>query len=164
MRINRRTIFLRKRNRGTILFHKINMRREFKIISHFADIKLSVESGTLESLFRNSLSGMNELLKKGFCKNIDGNLIFSEIEVASYNSTSLLINFLSEVLTLSHMSHVIFCSVEFVTLSDKYLLARLSGTKVDKFDNNLKAVSFHEAEIIKNHSGNYQTNIVFDYA
>lgn len=134
-----------------------------KIITNTIDAKLSVESYTLENLFRISLKGMNELLKKGSYKNMDGNMITSEIEVASYDSTSLLINFLSEILNLSHTTHVIFSSAEFLTLSDHYLLARLTGTKVNEFDNNLKTVSFHEAQIIRNNSGNYQTNIIFDY-
>ena len=139
------------------------MQKKFKISSHIVDAKLSVESKSLETLFQNSLWGMNELLKKDFCRNIDGTQITSEIEIYAYSSTSLLLNFLSEILMLSHSTHVIFCTAKFMTLSENYLLARVSGSKIDKFDRNLKSVSYHEAEITKNNHGNLAADIVFDY-
>jgi len=139
------------------------MNQNIKIISNTVDAKLSVESQSLKTLFKNSLLGMNQLLKRDYRKNLDGDLIFSEIEIFSYDSTSLLLNFLSEILALSHSTHIIFCSIQFLVLTDKYLLVKISGTKIDKFDNDLRTVSFHNAEIIKNQNGNYQTDIIFDY-
>lgn len=139
------------------------MQRQFKIKPEISDVKVSVESRSLESLFRNSLLGMDEVLRKGFDKTIDGNLIASDIEVSAFDSTSLLITFLSEVLTLSRNTKIIFCFAQFMALNEKYLLATISGTRVDKFDKDIKGVSFHKAEIVKNVNGNYKTNIIFDY-
>lgn len=141
----------------------MEIQRKFRINSNIADVRLSVESGSLESLFKNSLFGMDEVLKKGFCKSMDGNLIESEIEITSYNTTALLLDFLSEVLTISHITHVIFCSAQFITLTNKYLLARISGSRVDKFDKDLKSVSYYETDVTRNKNGNYKTSIIFDY-
>lgn len=61
------------------------------------------------------------------------------------------------------MTHVIFYSAEFVALSDNYLMARISGTKVEKFDHELKGVTTPDSDIFMNNNGNFKTNLIFDY-
>lgn len=133
----------------------------FKIMPHIADVRLSVTSLSLAGLFRNALLGMNEILKKGSSKKSAKKLSY-KIQVSSFDTTSLLIDFLSDVLTLSHIKRVIFHRVNFSHLSDKHLIAKVSGSKVKWFDKDIKAVSYHQAEIIRDKKGHYQTNIVFD--
>ncbi|MCL5958437.1 MAG: archease [Chloroflexi bacterium] len=136
--------------------------KTFEITPHTADVRLKVEASSLEELFTISLEGMNQILKKTFCKKRNGLPLIHRIQISSPDTTALLIDFLSEALTLSHIQGSIFCRVEFAELGSHSLTANLSGTKVKGFDEDIKAVSYHEAEIERNSRGNLQTNLVFD--
>ncbi len=137
--------------------------KTFRIIPHTADVRLKVEASSLEELFTVSLEGMNQILKKDFCKRRIDIPTIHQIQISSPDTTTaLLIDFLSEALTLSHIHGTIFCRVEFIELGSDSLTANLLGVKVKGFDEDIKAVSYHEAEIERNNRGNLQTNLVFD--
>lgn len=76
--------------------------QNFEILPHTADTRLKVTADTLNGLFNAALSGMNHIIKIDWEKN-DGNRDFSKkIEISSIDESMLLVDFLSEVLTLSH--------------------------------------------------------------
>lgn len=135
--------------------------KRHKVIPHIADVRLQLRADSLEKLFEAALEGMNEILKKGFCRKIKIYETSIKISFSSIDQTALLIDFLSEVLTLSHINNEIYCQVKFIKLESNTLTAEIFGTKVDKFDRDIKAVSYHEADV-KTNKGHYQTNIVFD--
>jgi SHS2 domain-containing protein len=135
----------------------------FQFLPHTADVRLNVTGKTPEEIFRSALQGMGYLLKKGFCKQQEG-LFFSQekIMVKATDRTSLLIDFLSETLTLSHINKVVYCEASFHKLSDTDLSATIKGNKVHYFDEDIKAVTYHEAEIKLNETGQLETMIIFD--
>ena len=116
----------------------------------------------MAGLFSAALSGMNQIIKKDFCKKSVPNTKAETISLESPDQTSLLIDFLSDILTLSHIHRLIYCRVEFKILTGTKLEAEVFGSFTDNFDEDIKAVSYHGAEIVKNSDGNYQTNILFD--
>ncbi len=132
----------------------------FEILPHTADVRVKVVGQSLEELFLESLKGMNVLMHghKAPAKTI----LKESLKLTSLNSTMLLIYFLSEVLTLSHIHHAIFSKVEFKKLSDTTLEAKVFGAKTKKIEKDIKAVSYHEAQIQKNKDGFYETTLVFD--
>lgn len=136
--------------------------KSFRILSHTADIRLKAEASSLKELFSSALEGMNEIIKKDFCASEKSFTMKEEISVASSDTTALLIDFLSEVLSLSQQNHALYCFAEFSELKDKSLKAKLSGKKVDEFDEDIKAVTYHEADIKKNTNGRYETVVIFD--
>ena len=74
-----------------------------------ADVRLYVQGENLEELFAISIAGMNEILKPGFCEafNLENNsLIIENLDIESPDKTSLLIDFMSEILTLSHIKRL----------------------------------------------------------
>lgn len=136
--------------------------QQYNIIPHVADIRLKVEAGSLERLFSISLEGMNRILYKEYEKHLNKHTIIKEISVKSYDATSLLIDFLSEVLTLSHIHKAIFHRIDQLEIVGNSLHAHILGAKVDKFAEDIKAVTYHEAKIATNTKGNLETTIVFD--
>ncbi|MBI3017776.1 MAG: archease [Deltaproteobacteria bacterium] len=134
----------------------------FEILPHTADVRVKVVGQSLEELFLESLEGMNELMCVGFRKQQTKITIQKTLKITALNSTMLLVYFLSEVLTLSHIHHAIFCKVEFKKLSDATLEAKIFGTKTKKIEKDIKAVSYHEAKIKKNKNGDHETILVFD--
>lgn len=131
-----------------------------EIIPHTADIRLRVEAGTLEELFQEALRGMADIIKKRIAD--DALRITQRIRIQSPDKTSLLIDFLSEALTRSQIEKSVFYDVKVGELADTRLDAEITGAKVDAFDEDIKAVTYHEAEVQKNEKGSYETVIVFD--
>jgi SHS2 domain-containing protein len=137
--------------------------RRFEFIGHIADARMKIAGDSLEELFTAGVEGMFEFAKKGFCVGADNLSLVEKIEISSPDITALLIDFLSAVLTLSQEKKAVFCRVKFLKLTDTELEAEVFGSKVDSFNEDIKAVTYHEADVKKNpETGLYETNIVFD--
>jgi SHS2 domain-containing protein len=135
--------------------------REFEFIAHRADVALLARGDTLENLFLAALQGMNQILKQGFCESRHPIAIRQKLFLRSVDFSSLLIDFLSEVLTLSYEEKAVFCQVDSLNLSPHSLQAEIGGSRVNQFDEDIKAVTYHQAEIQKKGSG-YEIQIIFD--
>lgn len=134
--------------------------KRFEILYHTGDALIKVVAPSIELLFSAALDGMNHIILSGKMKK--NKQLTRVVEIYAPDKVSLLIDFLSEVLTLSQIESAIFCKFEILKLSDTHLKASLIGFKVSEFDQEIKAVTHHRANIIKNNQGNYETQIVFD--
>lgn len=133
----------------------------FEILPHTADVRLKVTADTLEELFRAGLNGMNAIMKPDFDKSQSLMNFRDSINVDSSDMNTLLIDFLSAILTLSHANKAVLHSVKFKRFEGSSLEAEVEGDTVDGFDEDIKAVTYTEAEIKKN-DGEYEVIIVFD--
>jgi SHS2 domain-containing protein len=131
-------------------------------IPHTADIRIRVESSSLEGLFKGALEGMCNFLWAGELHELHQKIQQEEIKINASDVTILLIDFLSEALTLILLKKVIFRDLDVRKLNSNQLECLLSGFVVQGFDDDIKAVTYHEAEVIKNKAGNWETAIVFD--
>ena len=61
-----------------------------------------------------------------------------------------------------HVNEEIYNEVKFLEFSETKLKAKIYGQKVDEFDEDIKAVTYHEVEIIKNDKGGFEAVIVLD--
>lgn len=135
---------------------------EFVILPHTSEVRIKVSADSLQELFLAALEGMNSIIKNEFTREMSLMNYRDVIEVRSKDESMLLIDFLSEILTLSHQYKAIFHSVNFKELNGTNLTADIEGDRVDGFDEDIKAVTYTEAEIIKNENGQFETLIVFD--
>lgn len=133
----------------------------FNIVPHIADVRLKIAADTLPELFVSALEGMNSILKSNNYRKNKVHAVTQEIAILSRDTTALLIDFLSEVLTYSYIHQVIFNHVDFLEFHKNNLHAKLSGVRVLRFTGDIKAVTYHEAEVKKT-NGKWQTTIVFD--
>jgi SHS2 domain-containing protein len=138
------------------------MSPSLEFISHTADIRLKATEETLPKLFITCLKGMNELLKPGMCDQKKIPDITETIHIEASDSTILLVDFLSEILTHSNLNKAVYCDCLFEKMSDHELIAIMEGQKVDGFGNDIKAVTYHEADVRLNEQGDFETIIVFD--
>src|SRR5574340_503509 len=90
------------------------MMKPFATAPHTADVRLKVTGRNLVEIFTNGLSGLDTLLKKDFCQKTKKYEVVEKISIRSADTTLLLIDFLSEVLTLSSIKKVIFCIIYFL--------------------------------------------------
>lgn len=135
--------------------------RHYKLLPHTADMRLYVEADTLSELFKGALNGMCDILKKD-ASSLKIETKSKNIEINSLDITSVLIDFLSEVLQYIQEERSIYCRVKILSLSKTNLKAEIFGRKTENFDRDIKAVTYHEAEVKKNEKGNWEVTIVFD--
>lgn len=129
----------------------------YEILEHTADIRIKVSGIDLEELFQSALQAMNEILNPKSTQSSST----TSLNLEAADSTVLLINFLSEILTFSHINKSSY-SVKFTNLTETQLTAELTSTPTTEFAEDIKAVTFHEANITQNDEGNFETNIIFD--
>ena len=135
---------------------------KYQYLPHTADIRMLIEGGSIQELFHAGLKGMSHILNETICDTNDQFSIKTKIEVRSMDTTLLLVDFLSEVLSHSYANNCIYCDVEVRELEEQYLLAEVSGKETAYFDEEIKAVTYHEAAVKKNEQGRWETLIIFD--
>ena len=128
-------------------------------LPHTADIRMHVEASTLEELFEAALQGMNSVLYSGDAQ-YDG--ILYTLRIAALDRTVLLIDFLSEVLTMCYEQRKILDTLYIQELNETSIVAELTGYPVQQWDEDIKAVTYHEANVHHNAKGNWETVVIFD--
>ena len=138
--------------------------KRFEIIPHTADTRLFLEGTTPKEFFEVALEGLAEILSPGSCEKNRKKKMDMEryLSIFSDDITPLLIDFLSEVLTRSYLNKVVFCKVDFLVLEEKVLKAKILGVRASEITEDVKAVTYHEAEVVINKNGNFETVVVFD--
>jgi len=130
-------------------------------LPHTADIRMRVTAPSLEKLFYNATMGMNGILKEDFCRGATSVKNGTTLEITGKDHTAMLIDFLSEVLSLSYAEKCLFCDMEIVLGEDR-LWARLFGIPIGIFDEEIKAVTYHEARISRNEDDEWEAMVLFD--
>lgn len=132
----------------------------YTILEHTADVRLLVEGRTLAELFAEALRGMMEVLKP------EGKADMAEtqrrIHLESDSRTALLVDFLNEALCLAETHRESYAAVTFPSISETRLDAALRGRPVESFGEDLKAVTYHEAEIRETAKNTLETILVLD--
>lgn len=134
----------------------------YQEIDHTADKGFKVEAENLQELFETSVLGLAHMCREDLADSAETASESYIIDVESEDITGLLVDFLSEILTMSHIHRMVFLKAEIDQLEEKKIRAEIYGKKVDYFDEDIKAVTYHQADIRKNNKGNYETTIVFD--
>lgn len=132
----------------------------YKILEHTADVRMLVQADSLEKLFSDAVYGMMEILKprvEDKKKKTQRTIVLEAVD-----TTALLVDFLNEVLLSVHIHKEMYDEVIFETLSLHSLEATLRGFTASYFDEDIKAVTYHEAEVKETKDGNWETMIIFD--
>jgi SHS2 domain-containing protein len=131
----------------------------FELIQHTADVRLRVTAPSLEDLFRDAVRGMYAVMR---AEARSAQRIEREIRVDdSSGTTALLVDFLNDVLNRAQIGRELFEDVAFTRFEETSLTATLTGTADAEFEEDVKAVTYHEAEV-RNVNGEWTTMLVFD--
>jgi len=139
------------------------MSYQYHLLDHPADIRLEVEANSLEELFLGAVEGMALILYSDF-KNLQNNkkIIKQKINLSSLNQETLLIDFLNKILTLSDIEGAVFPVATIQKLTDNKIEAEITGYPVERFDKEIKAVTYHQLKIEKTKEKMLKTTILFD--
>ena len=134
--------------------------KKFEILPHIADFKIKSFGKTKEELFLNSLLAMIEGFKPEMEK--PESKIERKVKIKSPDFTALLVDFLNEVLYLAQTEKAIFKNIKFEKFSETELKAQLFGQKVKRFNEDIKAVTYHNLDIHQKEDGSWEATVLFD--
>lgn len=142
---------------------------KYKILSHTADLRLEVYGATLEELFVNAAEALARVLvgKKPLLHVVAPS---EQLKIKSENINALLVDFLNEILAKSQINKAVYKVKSLSVIASpnasaeakqSHLEAALSGTAVLEFSEDVKAVTYHEANI-KKEGEIYKARLVLD--
>jgi SHS2 domain-containing protein len=132
----------------------------FEEIEHTADWALRVRGRDLAELLRHAAEGMVSLLV-GQTSEAESPEVSVEVAIEGVDAESLLVNWLSELAYQAEMERLVFSQVDLAEVSPTFLRARFSGRRVDGLHKHIKAVTYHNLEIVETPDG-LEATIVFD--
>lgn len=132
---------------------------KFKILEHKADLKIRVFGRNKKELFKNALIGMSSGLRP---KVKTQKSKVKTIKIQSPDLNALLVDFLSEVLYLTQVNKEIYNTAKFKKFSTQKIEAEISGKKVERFGEDIKAVTHHNLDIHQREDGSWEATILFD--
>lgn len=143
--------------------------KQFDILPHTADFKIRVYGKTREELFKHACIGMFSVMgfSSPFCVKKNNTYICSSfpqshtISITGLDYEMLLVNFLSEALYLADVYNEAYLDSTLHAFSENMVQATLFGVRVERFDLEIKAVTYNEL-VIKQEADTWQVDIVFD--
>ncbi len=127
---------------------------------HTSDIRVRISASTLEELFSDALHAMTELLGPELIERCDKKTC--RMSLQADDPTSLLIDFLNEALLLTLTEKTAYLDITLEKLTGNEISAVLCGIPYFSLRRDIKAVTYHEADVKMNTGGKWETTIVFD--
>ena len=135
---------------------------QIQYLPHTADVRISLIADSFEELFQAGVKAIAQTLKPGFCELPAGEILQQTLSVESIDKTSLLIDFLSDILSLSYTEKAVFCEIAINCLTESKIMANVMGHRTVQFEEDIKAVTYHEAQVRQKSDGRWATMLIFD--
>ena len=134
------------------------MTRAIEEIEHTADWAIRVRGRNLEDLFLNAALGMAMLMA-----DLDAVEpgIKRQVELEEFDTETLLVSWLSELLWFNEETGAVFVRYEVERLTSTQLEATVWGGPTPSQWKHIKAVTYHDLEIVATDDG-YEVTVVFD--
>ena len=130
----------------------------YEFLPHTADVRIRVTGHSQEDLFTEALLALCECVKSSG----EGEPRERRVETTAGNATDLLVDFLNEALWRIHAFGEIYERVEFERCSATEITATLHGRAFDSMEEDVKAVTYHEADVQMTGEGHWTTLLVLD--
>ena len=145
--------------------------KKFEVLERGADLKLKVFGSSAKELFKNALYALGytqkpEMAGQGTVGALIGRLrgrrVTEDFLIESMDYSTLLVDFLSDVLACSDSQNAVFFDVKFTAFSENKAEGRIYGVKVDDFSKNIKAVAYHQVDVKEAEPGKWESLLVLD--
>ena len=136
--------------------------KKFEILEHKADLKIRVFGENKEELFLNAVLAMSEIVASESSGEQFSASWRRTVLCKSQDLASLLVDFLSEVLYLIQTQREVYSDVKFKKFSDTEIEAELIGQKVERFGEDIKAVTYHNLDVHQKKDGSWEATVLFD--
>lgn len=133
---------------------------KYQILDHKTDLKIKVFGRTKKDLLRNAMLGM---LKSARYESVTGGKESKlVIKIESIDFSSLLIDFLNEILYLVETKKLIFKKIKFKKFSENEVEAILVGKKLKRLGLHIKGATHHDLRVYQGKNKKWQAIILFD--
>ncbi len=133
-------------------------RTRHSVEEHTGELQLRIDAATLPELFEEAARALSEAMG---APRSDGPLVAKRIQLDSVDREALLVDWLNELIFLSEVGKVLFREFLVELPSDRHLVARVSGVKVARLRNPVKAATFHGLTITRR-AGGFTATVVLD--
>jgi SHS2 domain-containing protein len=133
----------------------------FEEVEHTADRALKIFGSDLRELLINAVRGMNSLMVKKPAASSAAAEKTVAVELETMDAEELLVEWLNELAFWAEMEMLIFHRFDLHEVSPTYLKASISGSKVRQLEKHIKAVTYHNLEIVRTAAG-LSAIVVFD--
>ena len=131
----------------------------FEEIEHTADRALRIYGSNLRELLLNAARGMNSLMGT---ESTPGSARQEKtIVLDALDAESLLVEWLSELAYWAETELLVFNEFDIESVSPTHLKAKIRGARVPHLEKHIKAVTYHNLEIVRTDRGLAAT-VVFD--
>jgi len=131
----------------------------FEEIEHTADRALRIRGRNLEELLVNAARGLLTILNPA--PSAGDWTATRMIDLEALDAETLLVNWLSELAFWAETEMLVFDRFEIEQVSPTHLRALARGGRVDRLERHVKAVTFHNLDIVQTPHGLTAT-VVFD--
>jgi len=119
------------------------MRKKFEFLPHTADFKIRVYGKNLNSLINNALSALEAFWQPKLTKKKRK----IKINLEDKDLPSLIINFLSEILSQTYIKKTIFLKFEGRILEERKIRGNVWGYEFKNLKKDIKAITYHQANL-----------------
>jgi SHS2 domain-containing protein len=130
----------------------------YEILPHTADVRVRLTCNDAPSLFADGAAALRDVVKPEV---VPGQGETHSLSIEAHDLTSLLVDFLNELVWLLEVRHLVSSSVSVTTLEPTRLVAALTMAEVATWQRDVKAVTYHEAEV-READGEWTTTLVLD--
>jgi SHS2 domain-containing protein len=131
----------------------------FEIVEHTADWALRIVGRDLTQLFRHAAQGMSTLLVADVLA--IGLNEERQIALEAYDAESLLVAWLGELAYWAEVEQLVFRQFDLVPVTPTHLQATVRGGRAAELQKHIKAVTYHNLNIIQGEAG-LEATVVFD--
>lgn len=132
----------------------------YEVVDHTADWALRVWGHNLADLLLNAAIGMNSLMSGAPSANLNPTHTRT-LTFDAFDSETLLVDWLTELAYFAEMEQLIFPTITLSNITPTHLEANIQGGTIPELAKHIKAVTYHNLEIIETTNG-LETTIVFD--
>lgn len=147
--------------------------KSFQILEHPSDVRVKAQGKNLPQLFQNAALGMMAVVR-GRVSRLSGipqkagkslppqrEKVKREIKAEGIDNETLLVNFLSEIWFQASTNRETYDKVEIINLKPNQISAILEGYPIERFELEIKAVTFWDLKI-EEKEGFFETTVTFD--
>ncbi|MBT8372197.1 MAG: archease [Desulfobacterales bacterium] len=131
----------------------------FEEIEHTADWSLRIYGSNLRELLLNAARGMNSIMLAEHVRS--ATQATKSVELHAMDAESLLVEWLSELAFWAETEMLAFHNFDLQDVSPTHIKATLYGSRVTQLEKHIKAVTYHNLEIVQTAKGLTAT-VVFD--
>ena len=131
----------------------------FEEVEHTADWALRIQGSDVQELLLNAARGINSLMlaeNDSYASQEE-----KSVDLNAIDTESLLVEWLSELAYWAEAEMIIFQKFDIEDISPTHVKATLYGSRVTQLEKHIKAVTYHNLEIVHTPNGLAAT-VVFD--